>query len=172
MGVRPCVCRRVAVWRVVAAPDMATRKADAKVKPLPAGPKAVLAAVDGLGQLRHSDLIEVRTARCSGHAAEKTNVQAALGTGSIVGTAVLGCRLVLSIVPAMTSYAADIKPLFRERDREAMLSAFDLWLYDDVVAHKDGILAQLSAGDMPCDGAWPKEHVELFRAWTADGTPA
>jgi len=72
----------------------------------------------------------------------------------------------------MTSYAADIKPLFRERDREAMLSHFDLWLYDDVVAHKDAILAQLAAGDMPCDAPWPDEQVELFRGWAADGTPA
>jgi hypothetical protein len=72
----------------------------------------------------------------------------------------------------MTSYAADIKPLFRERDRDAMLSNFDLWLYDDVVAHKDAILAQLAAGGMPCDGAWPKEQVELFRTWAAGGMPA
>lgn len=72
----------------------------------------------------------------------------------------------------MTSYAADIKPLFRERDRDAMLTAFDLWLYDDVVAHKDAILAQLTAGDMPCDGAWPEEHVELFRGWAAGGAQA
>ena len=77
-----------------------------------------------------------------------------------------------SIVLAMTSYAADIKSLFRERDREAMLTHFDLWLYDDVVAHKDAILAQLTAGDMPCDGSWPSEHVELFGNWIADGTPA
>jgi hypothetical protein len=72
----------------------------------------------------------------------------------------------------MTSYAADIKPLFRESDREAMLSQFDLWLYDDVVAHKDAILAQLAAGGMPCDGAWPEEQVKLFRDWDAEGTPA
>jgi hypothetical protein len=72
----------------------------------------------------------------------------------------------------MTSYAADIKPLFRERDREAMLTHFDLWLYDDVVAHKNAILDQLAAGDMPCDAAWPTEHVELFRSWATDGTPA
>lgn len=76
------------------------------------------------------------------------------------------------MVLAMTSYAADIKPLFREQDRDAMLSHFDLWLYDDVVAHKDAILAQLAAGDMPCDEAWPMEHVELFRGWATDGTPA
>jgi hypothetical protein len=72
----------------------------------------------------------------------------------------------------MTSYAADIKPLFRENDREAMLSHFDLWLYEDVVGHKDAILDQLAAGDMPCDGAWPTEHVERFRDWAANGTPA
>jgi hypothetical protein len=72
----------------------------------------------------------------------------------------------------MTSYAADIRPLFRERDRDAMLTHFDLWLYDDVVAHKVGILAQLAAGDMPCDGAWPEEQVTLFRDWAADETPS
>ena len=53
-----------------------------------------------------------------------------------------------------------------------MLSQFDLWLYDDVVAHKEAILAQIAAGDMPCDGAWPAEQVKLFRDWDAEGTPA
>jgi hypothetical protein len=72
----------------------------------------------------------------------------------------------------MTSYAADIKPLFRERDREAMLTHFDLWAYDDVATHKDAILAQLAAGEMPCDVPWPSEHVERFRGWVADGMPA
>jgi hypothetical protein len=72
----------------------------------------------------------------------------------------------------MTSYAADIKPLFREQDRSAMLTHFDLWLYDDVVTHKDAILGTLAAGQMPCDSAWPEEHVELFRNWAGGGTPA
>ena len=71
----------------------------------------------------------------------------------------------------MTSYAADIKPLFREGDRSSMISAFDLWSYDDVVQHKDAILGRLADGDMPCDGAWPAEQVELFRGWIEAGTP-
>jgi hypothetical protein len=74
--------------------------------------------------------------------------------------------------PAVVSYAADVKPLFREGDRGSMLSAFDLWSYDDVVQNKDAILARLAAGDMPCDGAWAAEQVELFRSWIAAGTPA
>jgi len=72
----------------------------------------------------------------------------------------------------MSSYATDIKPLFRERDRTSMLSHFDLWSYEDVVQNKDAILDSLSAGDMPCDGTWPAEQVELFQAWVAAGTPA
>jgi hypothetical protein len=72
----------------------------------------------------------------------------------------------------MASYAADIKPLFRERDRGSMLSHFDLWSYEDVVHHKDAILDRLAAGDMPCDGSWPAERIEIFRGWVASGTPA
>jgi hypothetical protein len=68
-------------------------------------------------------------------------------------------------------FEADIKPLFREKDRQAMRRAFDLWSYDDVVAHADPIAAQLSAGTMPCDGAWPKENVERFRDWVDQRTP-
>jgi len=72
----------------------------------------------------------------------------------------------------MPSYAADIKPLFRDRDRSAMLGHFDLWSYEDVVQNKDAILGRLSDGDMPCDSAWPAEQVETFRAWITAGTPA
>jgi hypothetical protein len=72
----------------------------------------------------------------------------------------------------MTGYEADIKPLFRERDRGSMLSHFDLWSFDDVVDNKDAILDRLADGDMPCDGPWPAERVEIFRSWIAAGTPA
>ena len=71
----------------------------------------------------------------------------------------------------MASYEADVRPLFRERDRAAMLHLFDLWSYDDVVANKDAILDQVAAGSMPCDGAWPEAQVDVFRSWIADGTP-
>jgi hypothetical protein len=44
------------------------------------------------------------------------------------------------------SYAEDVKPLFRERDRQSMLSNFDLWSYDDVSRMSDAILARLRNG--------------------------
>jgi len=67
------------------------------------------------------------------------------------------------------SFETEIKPLFRERDRGAMRSHFDLWSHDDVAEHADAILARLEDGSMPCDGAWPDEQVELFRSWTESG---
>jgi hypothetical protein len=70
------------------------------------------------------------------------------------------------------SYAEDVKPLFRERDRQSMLSNFDLWSYDDVARMSDAILARLRNGSMPCDGAWPDEQVTLFEDWIAAGKPA
>jgi hypothetical protein len=70
------------------------------------------------------------------------------------------------------SYAANIKPLFRERDRSSMLSHFDLWSYDDVSDNAAAILARLEQGSMPCDGAWPADRVELFRSWLTQGAPA
>jgi hypothetical protein len=66
----------------------------------------------------------------------------------------------------------DIKPLFREGDRNAMRFAFDLWSLDDVSTHADAILARLDAGTMPCDGAWPAERVAVFRGWIDAGKPA
>ena len=67
------------------------------------------------------------------------------------------------------SFETHVKPLFRERDRQSMEFAFDLWSYDDVSEHADAILARLVAGTMPCDGAWPQAQVDLFRRWTQSG---
>lgn len=73
---------------------------------------------------------------------------------------------------ASVTFAADIRPLFREKDRDAMLRAFDLWLYEDVVQHASAIAAKLHEGSMPCDGAWPEAKLETFDHWVAGGTPA
>jgi truncated hemoglobin YjbI len=70
------------------------------------------------------------------------------------------------------SYEAHIKPLFRERDRDSMRFAFDLWSHDDVSSHADAILTRLKAGTMPCDGAWPPERVAVFERWVSAGSPA
>lgn len=70
------------------------------------------------------------------------------------------------------SFEPHIRPLFRERDRESMRFAFDLWSADDVAAHAEAILARLRAGTMPCDGAWPSERVDLFERWTKSGSQA
>jgi enoyl-[acyl-carrier-protein] reductase (NADH) len=65
-----------------------------------------------------------------------------------------------------------VKPLFRERDRQSMRFAFDLWSHDDVGEHAEAILDRLRAGTMPCDGAWPDERVEMFERWMESGKPA
>ena len=70
------------------------------------------------------------------------------------------------------SFAAHVKPLFREVDRRSMLFAFDLWAHGDVVKHSAEMLRRLESGSMPCDGAWPQSRVDVFRRWVADGTPA
>jgi hypothetical protein len=71
---------------------------------------------------------------------------------------------------AEPSFERDVRPLFREKDRTSMLRAFDLWSYDDVRAHQDAILGHLSAGTMPCDGAWPPEQVAIVQSWVAVGS--
>jgi hypothetical protein len=68
-----------------------------------------------------------------------------------------------------TSYAQDIRPLFRERDIGSMSGAFDLASYDDVRANADAIYDRLSDGTMPCDGPWPAENVARFRDWMDGG---
>ena len=71
----------------------------------------------------------------------------------------------------LVGFEAQIKPLFREGDRDAMQAHFDLWSYDDVSQHADAILDRLQAGTMPCDAAWPQAQVDLFRRWTEGGKP-
>lgn len=67
------------------------------------------------------------------------------------------------------SYEAKIKPLFRERDRDSMSFAFDLWSHDDVSENANAILERLRAGSMPCDGAWPEAEIDLFARWIDEG---
>jgi truncated hemoglobin YjbI len=67
------------------------------------------------------------------------------------------------------AFAQHIKPLFRKRDRESMSFRFDLWSHRDVSAHATEILKRLESGTMPCDGAWPKEKVDVFRRWFESG---
>ncbi|MGN6431209.1 MAG: hypothetical protein ACTHNB_10830 [Gaiellaceae bacterium] len=70
------------------------------------------------------------------------------------------------------SFASDIQPLFRERDRQSMQFAFDLWSEHDVATNADAILERVRSGSMPCDGAWPPERVALFEEWIQAGKPA
>ena len=78
----------------------------------------------------------------------------------------------MSSQSAELSFETDIKPMFRERDRNSMDGFFDLWSYDDVSANSDAILAAVADGSMPCDGAWPKDQVDRFQQWVEAGKPA
>ena len=64
-----------------------------------------------------------------------------------------------------------IRPMIRATDREHMLSRFDMWDYDQVVAHAEELLARLEA-DMPTPatgGTWPEEWIAVFRRWKETG---
>jgi hypothetical protein len=77
-------------------------------------------------------------------------------------------------MPAATppSFAADIRPLFRDSDVDAMQDWFDLASHADVKENVDMILERLEDGTMPCDAEWSKEQLALFRAWKDGGCPA
>jgi hypothetical protein len=70
------------------------------------------------------------------------------------------------------SFERDIKPLFRTKDRDSMLAAFDLFDYADVVEHADAIVGSLRSGQMPCDGAWPAAQLDKLQRWIDTGKPA
>ena len=67
------------------------------------------------------------------------------------------------------SFEQDVRPLFRERDRESMKHRFDLWSVDDVRANSSRILRVVEQGRMPCDGAWPQDKVDSLRQWVDGG---
>jgi hypothetical protein len=69
------------------------------------------------------------------------------------------------------TFERDIKRLFRESDRTAMVDFFDLWSYDDVKANADAIVAAVRGGVMPCDAPWPGEEVNLLQRWIDGGMP-
>ena len=70
------------------------------------------------------------------------------------------------------SFEHDIKPLFREKDRSAMMAAFDLFDYADVAKNADAIDGSVRSGQMPCDGAWPDVDVDKLQHWIDAGKPA
>jgi hypothetical protein len=78
----------------------------------------------------------------------------------------------MSEITEPISFEQDIKPLFREDDRNSMDWAFDLWSHDDVARNSGAILERLRNGTMPCDGAWPQERIALFERWVEAGAPA
>ena len=68
------------------------------------------------------------------------------------------------------SFAKDIKPLFREKDRNSMRARFDLWSCQDVRENAAAILEALRAGTMPCDGPWSADDIDRFARWFVSGT--
>lgn len=69
----------------------------------------------------------------------------------------------------MPSFAADVAPMFREKDVAAMTFMFDLHDYDDVRDNADDILEAVSNGSMPCDAPWSDDQVAVFRTWMTEG---
>jgi hypothetical protein len=77
----------------------------------------------------------------------------------------------------LTSYEADIRPLFSQRDIQAMSKAFNLASYDDAKAHAAAIFDRIrgiGGAVMPRrpprgEGPWPQSRIDLFGKWMADG---
>lgn len=70
------------------------------------------------------------------------------------------------------SFERDIKPLFRDKDRDSMMASFDLFDYGDVADNADAIVGSLRSGQMPCDGPWPDSQVDKLQEWIDAGMPA
>jgi hypothetical protein len=71
----------------------------------------------------------------------------------------------------VTSFAQDIRPLFRDKDVQAMKFRFDLSSYQDVKDNVDGILDTVTEGSMPCDEPWSEEQVATLNAWISEDFP-
>jgi len=79
----------------------------------------------------------------------------------------------------LTSFQADIRPLFTERDIQGMIKGFNLASYDDVKAHAAAIydrIRGIGGAVMPPppprgEGPWPQSRIELLAKWMANGCP-
>jgi hypothetical protein len=77
----------------------------------------------------------------------------------------------------LTSFEADIRPLFTERDIYAMSKAFNLASYDDVKSRAAAIFDRIrgiGGAVMPPpppkgEGPWAQSRIDLFAKWVADG---
>jgi hypothetical protein len=69
------------------------------------------------------------------------------------------------------SFAADIRPMFRETpDVESMKEyGIDLSSYEVVKENAARIHQVLEDGSMPCDGPWPMNKVMAFKQWMDEG---
>ena len=68
------------------------------------------------------------------------------------------------------SFAADIRPLFRDSDIKAMKpNGIDLSSYEEVKKHAQDIYARLSAKEMPCDKPWSDSQVKKLKEWMESG---
>lgn len=83
---------------------------------------------------------------------------------------VTSCSIVYGPAQSLVNFAAHIRPQFRQRDRQSMTFAFDLWSYNDVGPVHPKILQRLRAGTMPCDGAWASDGVAVFQRRVESGT--
>jgi hypothetical protein len=77
----------------------------------------------------------------------------------------------------LTSFEADIRPLFTDLDIRGMSKGFNLASYNDVKAHANAIydrIRGIGGAIMPPpppvgDGPWPQSKIELFAKWMTDG---
>ena len=68
------------------------------------------------------------------------------------------------------SFAAEIRPLFRQFDVDSMRSwGIDLSDYGDVKRNAMQIYFRLSAKSMPCDQAWSDNDLNTFKHWIDSG---
>ena len=68
------------------------------------------------------------------------------------------------------SFAADIRPLFRDKDINGMKpNGIDLTSYENAKKHAEDIYARLAAKEMPCDGPWNEGNLQKLKGWIQGG---
>ena len=80
-------------------------------------------------------------------------------------------------MPKVTSFEADIRPLFTDRDIRGMIKGFNLTSYDEVKVHAPAIYDRIRGIGGPVmppspplgEGPWPQSRIDLFAKWLADG---